>query len=66
MNKKHDEKQLEQFAVKLGNLINLPVGKDKGYAIGRLIREELDRTYRRGYTDGVRDGKGQHEGQHEE
>jgi len=62
-----DPKQLEEFAVKLGTLINsLPTGKDKGYAIGLLVRQELDRTYRRGYTDGLRDGKGQHEGQHEE
>lgn len=56
-----DPKHLEEFATKLGELVNLPVGKDKGYAIGRLVRKELDRSYRRGYTDGLRDGKGQHE-----
>lgn len=56
----YDQKRMMIFAEQLNKLMLLPPSADQGFKIGKLIRDELNRSYRRGYTDGLREGKGYH------
>ncbi|MGH7974823.1 MAG: hypothetical protein ACREBR_04810 [bacterium] len=50
------EERIAVFSEKLCKLIPL-VSPEQGRLIGYLIRQELDREYRRGYVTGLRETK---------
>jgi hypothetical protein len=56
-----DLEQLREFSIILDGLMTLPLSYDRNMTIGKVIRKELDKAYRRGFTDGVRESKNEKE-----